>query len=85
MKVKWDISEFVDCLTVQMATKNMIDRVVNKRKQMKFTQKELAKRSGVSYASIRRFETTGEISLHSLMQIARAIDCLKDFEQLFTG
>lgn len=85
MKVKYDISEFVDYLTPQMATKHMVDRIVSKRKKMKFTQKELAKRSGVSYASIRRFETTEEISLHSLMLIAVALNCLQDFEKLFTG
>lgn len=83
MKVKWDLSEFVNYLTPQMATKHMVDRVIDKRKKMKYTQKELAKRSGVSYASVRRFETTGEISLHSLMMIAVVLDCLKDFEQLF--
>ena len=84
MAVKWDLSEFVNYLTPQMATKRMVDRIIDKRKQMKYTQKELSKRSGVSYASIRRFETTGEISLRSLMSIAVALDCLKDFEKLFT-
>ena len=85
MKVKWDLSEFVNYLTPQMATKHMVDRIISKRKKMKYTQKELSKRSGVSYASIRRFETTGEISLHSLMLIAVALDCLKDFERLFAS
>lgn len=66
-----------------MATKQMADRIVKKRKKMKFTQKELARRSGVSYASIRRIETTGEILLHSLMLIAVALDSLKDFENVF--
>lgn len=83
MKIKLDLSEFVNYLTPQMATKHMVDRIISKRKKMKYTQKELARRSGVSYASIRRFETTGEISLRSLMMIAVALECLKDFEQLF--
>ncbi len=85
MEVEWDLSEFVNYLTPQMATKHMVDRVIDKRKKMKYTQKDLSKRSGVSYASIRRFETTGEISLRSLMLIAVVLDCLKDFEQLFAG
>lgn len=83
MKIKHNISEFVDSLTIQMATKHLVDRIVNRRKEMKLTQIELAKRSGVSYASIRRFEISGEISLHSLMKIANAINCLKDFKKLF--
>lgn len=39
--------------------------------------------SGVSYASIRRFETTGEISLSSLINIAIALDCTDEFDMLF--
>lgn len=55
-----------------------------RRKAMSLTQKELSLRSGVSYASIRRFENTGNISLISLIQIARILDSLPDIEALFT-
>jgi hypothetical protein len=37
----------------------------------------------VSYASLRRFETSGEISLSSLLKIAQALGALEDFNQLF--
>lgn len=37
----------------------------------------------MSYGSIRRFEQTGEISLLSLVKIAKALDCLEDFNELF--
>lgn len=55
-----------------------------KRKAMHLTQKELSLRSGVAYASLRRFEETGNISLISLIRLARVLDSLGDFEQLFS-
>jgi len=70
-------------------TPNEINRIVaqnivNLRKRKKITQKELAKRSGVSYASIRRFESEGEISLLSLSKIAIILDVSDELENLFT-
>lgn len=58
--------------------------VVNLRKRKKISQKELSKRSGVSYASIRRFEEEGEISLSSLSKIAIALGASDELEMLFT-
>lgn len=55
----------------------------SKRKIMKISQKELAARSGVSYASIRRFEKTGEISFKSLVLIANVLDARDDVLALF--
>lgn len=52
------------------------------RKDMKFTQEELAKRSGVSLGSLKRFESTGQISLESLLCLAHALGCLKDFSDI---
>lgn len=48
------------------------------------TQSELAKRSGVSLGSVRRFEQSGEISLTSLLKIASVLNALDDFEPLFS-
>lgn len=83
MERKFDISDFVDTITEASITEKLIKRVKLRRKELKYTQKELAKRSGVSYASIRRFETTGDISLASLIKIAHAMNCLEDFNNLF--
>ena len=58
--------------------------IVNLRKRKKISQKELSKKSGVSYASIRRFESEGEISLTSLTKIAIALDVSDELEALFT-
>ena len=53
------------------------------RLSQNLTQKGLSLRSGVSLSSLKRFEKSGEISLKSLIDIANALGCLGDFEQLF--
>ena len=84
MKNNFDISDFVNVDTLQMVKKNLVERVKNKRKKMKISQKKLAEKSGVTYASIRRFESMGEISLTSLLKIAEALNSLSDFNDLFS-
>ena len=64
--------------------KLIAQNIVNLRKRKKISQKELSKKSGVSYASIRRFESEGEISLSSLTKIAIALDVSDELEDLFT-
>ena len=54
-----------------------------RRKRRKLSMGQLSEMSGVSYGSIKRFESTGEISLKSLLKIAIVLDCADDFEQLF--
>lgn len=61
----------------------LVERVRARRKEQGLSQKQLAAHSGVSYASVRRFETEGEISLSSLMRIAQVLDCMQDFDALF--
>ena len=53
------------------------------RKQLKLTQEELAMRSGVSLGSIKRFESSGQISLESLLKLAQILNRLNDFELIF--
>jgi len=60
------------------------ERVKRNRLELNLTQKALALRSGVSFGSLRKFETTGEISLKSLIKIAIALDTTDDFITLFT-
>ncbi|AEE48413.1 helix-turn-helix transcriptional regulator [Haliscomenobacter sp.] len=50
------------------------------RKQAGFSQSELAKRSGVSLGSLKRFETIGQISLESLLLLADVLNRLDDFD-----
>ncbi len=55
-----------------------------KRKLKKMTQRELAEKSGVSLASLKRFEQTGEISFVSLLKIADVLEEKDSFMDLFT-
>jgi transcriptional regulator with XRE-family HTH domain len=50
------------------------------RKQMGLSQSQLAARSGVSFGSIKRFETMGQISLESLLKLAQILNRLNDFD-----
>jgi transcriptional regulator with XRE-family HTH domain len=47
------------------------------------TRRTLAEKSGVAEASIKRFETTGQISFHSLLKLAFTLNCMDDFNRLF--
>ena len=53
------------------------------RKNRKVSQQRLSELSGVSYASIRRFEKTGDISLASLVKLALALQLYDDLDNLF--
>ena len=52
------------------------------RKQAGFSQCELAKRSGVSLGSLKRFESTGQISFESLLKLTDVLNRLNDFEAI---
>ena len=54
-----------------------------RRKDKGLTQEELARRAGLSLASLRRFEQTGEISFASLVRIGSVLDDEKAFLDLF--
>lgn len=60
-------------------------RAKDMRLKQNLTQEGLALRSGVSLGSIKRFERTGEISLKSLVDIALALGCMDNFEDLFAN
>lgn len=53
-----------------------------RRKSLGYTQQELATRSGVSLGSLKRFETSGQISFESLLKLALVLECLGDFERV---
>ena len=54
-----------------------------KRLSLNLTQQSLSRSSGVSYAVIKKFELSGKISLESLLKIASALGCLKNFLEIF--
>ena len=59
-------------------------RIKNIRKRRKISQEKLAKLSGVSFGSIKRFESTGQISLISLTRIAVSLNLQDEIKDLFT-
>ena len=59
------------------------ERVKSRRLEMDLTQEGLATRAGLKFATYRRFEQTGEISLKGLLQIGFALNALSDFDALF--
>ena len=54
------------------------------RKRKKITQKQLAGRSNVSYATLRKFEKTGQISLESFIKLAMELGVIQEINNLFT-
>lgn len=60
------------------------DRLKNIRKRRRISQKKLSEISGVNYGSIKRFETTGQISLLSLTRIATALDVVNELREIFS-
>ncbi|MDF1878397.1 helix-turn-helix transcriptional regulator [Sulfurimonas sp. SAG-AH-194-C20] len=62
--------------------KSLRDTFKQKRLLLKLTQEGVVNRSGVSLGSIKRFESTAEISLTSLLKIANVLECLEEFSSL---
>ena len=56
-----------------------------KRKEKGLSQAELARESGVSLGSLRRFEQTGDISLCSLLKLAIVLEATDSMLSLFSG
>ncbi len=52
------------------------------RKRLKISQKEMAERSGVSLGSLKRFESSGKISLESLLNLIHFLGRLSDFDHV---
>jgi len=75
MKLKFGLEEKPHDFLEEIALRHK-----NLRKQVGLTQNELANRSGVSLGSIKRFESTGQISLESLLKLSLVLGRLNDFE-----
>ena len=75
-KFIWETPEELDL--------KLAKRVRNIRKRRSISQQKLSEMSGVSYGSIKRFESTGQISLLALTWIATALDLADELRNLFT-
>lgn len=61
---------------------SIAENVAVLRKEHGWTQQDLAEKSDVSYGSIKRFETSGQISFESLLKIAESLKRLSEFENI---
>jgi transcriptional regulator with XRE-family HTH domain len=77
-------NQFLNQKTPNEIAKSLADKIKEHRKKLKISQEMLSQKSGVSFGSIKRFETKYEISLQSFIKIAIALDLDKDLEKLFT-
>jgi transcriptional regulator with XRE-family HTH domain len=66
--------------TPEQVSRDLATRIKALRLARGWKQTTLAQRSGVSLASLRRFEESGRISLQSLLDLAFALNRLDDFE-----
>jgi transcriptional regulator with XRE-family HTH domain len=64
--------------------KQLADRLKRIRKRKKITQRQLASRSNVSYASLCRFEQTGLISLEAFIKLTMELGVADEIKDLFT-
>lgn len=76
--------DFLNFKTPLQRQKDIANREAKLRKALGYSQADLAKHSGVSLGSLRRFEQTGEISLSSLLKLAYILDDAESFDQLFS-
>jgi transcriptional regulator with XRE-family HTH domain len=56
-----------------------------KRMEINLSQEELARRSGVSLGSLKRFESLHQISLKNLLKLAVVLNSTGEFLSLFTS
>ena len=78
-----ELSDFFPVFSLEKEMLALGKRVKDVRRRRGYTQAEMGDRSGVSLASIKRFERTGEISLRHLWKIAEALECEKELIELF--
>ena len=72
----------INISTPKSIMQNLKDNFKQKRLSLNLTQEGLSNKSGVSLGSIKRFETSGEISFESLLKIALVLNCLDDFKNI---
>ena len=62
----------------------LASKIKSVRKRKKITQKQLAGRSNVSYATLRKFEKTGQISLESFIKLTMELGLIQEINNLFS-
>jgi len=77
------LTSLPNILTPPETEKLLAVRFKDLRLQAGYKRTTLAQRAGVTVASLKRFETTGQVSLKNLLRLAHALDRLSEFAELF--
>jgi len=77
------LSSIPDLLTPHEMEMLLAERFKTLRLVAGYKRTTLAQRSGVSVASLKRFETCGKISLKSLLRLSQTLGRLPEFAELF--
>jgi transcriptional regulator with XRE-family HTH domain len=75
-------NELLQLVTPPEIQRQLADRVRVLRLSLGFKQSTLARRSGVTLASLRRFEQIGEASLKHFLMICHALGRSEEFTRL---
>ena len=65
-------------------SRRLAERLRVERLRREWKQDTLARRSGVSLATIRRYERTGNTSVENLLKLCQALGLLDDFAVMLT-
>ena len=79
-----DISIIIDDFNPKAIAREIARNLKQRRLESDLTQEALAKRSGVSLGTLKRFEARSEISLKHLLMIAVTLGATNEFHRLFT-
>jgi len=78
-----DKINFLDTFNPKALALMIAGKARERRLAASLTQQDLAKKSGVSLGTLKRFENLHEISLKHLLMIAVALQCAEGFDKLF--
>lgn len=62
----------------------LAEKIRNLRLKKNISQELLSQKAGLSYASYRKFEATGEISLKSFIKLAITLNLVEELKNLFS-
>lgn len=71
--------------TPQDIRQELAERAKKRRLALNLSQEGLARRSGLSSGTIKRFEKIGHISIDSLLKIALVLNAASEFDDVFTS
>ena len=78
------MNDLLDAFNPYAIAREIASRMKQRRIELRLTQQALARISGVSLGSLKRFELSYEISLKHLLMLAVALNATEGFSALFS-